>query len=51
LETDASVRGQGAVLSQYQSEGVLHQVAFASRLLSPAEKNCSVRDLKTLAVV
>ena len=51
LETDASVKGLGAVLSQYQSEGILHPVAFASRSLSPTERNYSVTDLETLAVV
>ena len=48
LETDASVKGLGAVLSQYQGDGVLHPVAFASRSLSPAERNYSVTDLETL---
>ena len=51
LETDASVKGLGAVLSLRQADGVLHPVAFASRSLSPAERNYSVTDLETLAVV
>ena len=51
LETDASVKGLGAVLSQYQSNSVLHPVAFASRSLSPVEGNYGVTDLETLAVV
>ena len=51
LETDASVKGLGAMLSQYQSDGVLHPVAFASHSLSPAERNYGVTDLETLAVV
>ena len=51
LETDASVKGLGAVLSQRQADGVLHPVAFASRSLSPAERNYSVTDLETPAVV
>lgn len=51
METDASVKGLGGVLSQYQSDGVLHPVAFASCSLSPAEKNYGVTDLETLAVV
>ena len=45
LETDASIQGLGAVLSQKQIDGLLHPVAYASRSLSgPAE-------LETLAVV
>ena len=51
LETDASIRGLGAVLSQKQSSGKLHPVAFASRALSPPERNYSITELETLAVV
>ena len=51
LETDASVRGLGAVLSQEQTTRRLHPIAFASRALSAAEKNYSITELETLAVV
>ena len=52
LETDASIQGLGAVLSQRQEEDKkLHPVAFASRALNPAEQNYSITDLETLAVV
>ncbi len=51
LETDASIRGIGAVLSQQQEDQKLHPVAFASRGLTAAEKNYSITDLETLAVV
>lgn len=51
LETDASIKGLGAVLSQQQEDGQIHPVAFASRALSLQEKNYSVTDLETLAVV
>ena len=51
LETDASILGLGAVLSQKQPDGRLHPVAYASRALSPTEKNYSVTELETLAVV
>ena len=51
LETDASVQGLGAVLSQTQEDGKLHPVAYASRALNPSEKNYSVTELETLAVV
>ena len=51
LETDASVQGLGAVLSQLQSDNRLHPVAYASRSLTPAEANYSITELETLAVV
>ena len=51
LETDASVQGLGAVLSQVQEDEKLHPVAYASRALNPSEKNYSVTELETLAVV
>lgn len=51
LETDASVRGLGAVLSQTQSDGRSHPIAYASRALSPPEKNYGITELETLAVV
>ena len=51
IETDASYSGLGAILSQEQENGCLHPVSYASRALSPAEKNYGVTDLETLAVV
>ena len=51
VETDASISGLGAVLSQIQVDKKLHPVAYASRSLSPAERNYSVTELETLAVV
>ena len=51
LETDASIQGLGAVLCQTQEDGKSHPVAYASRALNPAEKNYSVTELETLAVV
>lgn len=51
LETDASGLGLGAVLSQVQEDDRLHPVAFASRALSPSERNYGITDLETLAVV
>ena len=50
VETDASISGIGAVLSQVQEDAKLHPVTYASRSLSSAERNYSVTEL-TLAVV
>ena len=50
LETDACLNGLGAVLSQIK-EGLLHPVSYASRSLSSPEKNYSITELETLAVV
>ena len=49
LETDASLHGLGAVLSQRHQK--LHPVAYASRALSQTERNYGVTELQTLAVV
>ena len=51
METDASVQGLGAVLSQYQEDGRLHPIAYASRALNAAEKRYGITELETLAVV
>lgn len=51
LETDASILGIGAVLSQPQEDGLTHPVAYASRALSPQEANYSITELETLVVV
>ena len=51
LETDARVKGLGAVLSQKQEDGRFHPVAYASRALSSQEKTYGITDLETLAVV
>ncbi len=51
LETDASIAGLGAVLSQSQDDNQLHPVAYASRALSSAEKNYCITELETRAVV
>ena len=51
LQTDASIEGIGAVLSQHQEDRCLHPIAYASRALSPQERNYAITDLETLAVV
>ena len=51
VETDASIRGLGAVLAQIQDSGETHPVAYASRALSAAEKNYGITELETLGVV
>ena len=51
LETDASIRGLGAVLNQEQSDGMLHPIAYASRAISQSEANYAITELETLAVV
>ena len=48
VETDASISSLGAVLSQMQQDGNLHPVAYASRLLSAAERNYCITELELL---
>ena len=51
LETDASGRGLGAVLSQEQSDGRNCPVAYASHTLQKHEQNYGIKELEGLAVV
>ena len=39
LETDISLRGLGAVLSQVDENGKVHVIAYASQTLRPSEKS------------
>src|SRR6266498_1782994 len=51
LYTDASLKGLGAVLEQEDENKNLRPVAYASRSLTPAEKNYYMTDLKCLAII
>ena len=51
LETDASAQGLGAILSQEQEDEQVQSVAYASRALSPTERNYSITEMETIAVV
>ena len=53
LETDASLRGLGAVLSHVDEAGKVHVIAYASQTLRPSEKsmcNYSSAKLELLAL-
>ena len=51
LETDISLAGLGAVLSQRDKKGLLHPVACASRALHKHELNYPITELGTLGPV
>lgn len=46
-----SAQGLGAILSQKQEDGQIHPVAYASRALSPTERNYGITEMETLVVV
>src|SRR6266542_3970417 len=48
---DASLKGLEAVLEQEDENGNLRPVAYASRNLTPAEKNYHTTDLECLAII
>ena len=50
LHTDASATGMGAVLSQLDDAGTEHPVYYASKTLSPSERNYSTTVRECLAV-
>jgi phospholipid-translocating ATPase len=51
LQTDASERGIGAVLSQQDKEGSDHPIAFFSRKLLPRETRYATVEKECLAIV
>ena len=51
LETDASSYAYGAVLSQKGRDGKRHLIAFYSKSMTLAERNYTITDKETLAVV
>lgn len=51
IECDSSDDVNAGYLSQPDPEGILHQVAFFSRKLSPAEVNYDIYDKELMAVV
>ena len=50
LQTDASERGVGAVLSQYGEDGTDRPIAYFSRKLLPREQNYSTIEKECLAI-
>lgn len=51
IQAEANMSGIGAVLMQMDEAGKRHAIAFARRVLQPAEKNYSVTHADILAVV
>jgi predicted aspartyl protease len=51
IEADASKYASGAVLTQMDSEGVRHPVAYLSKTFAPAEKNYEIYDRELLAIM
>ena len=50
LQTDASDVGVGAILSQYDEDGIEHVIAYSSKALSPREQNYSTTEKEAFAI-
>ena len=51
LQTDASQNQLGAVLSQLSSDGNMHPIAYASRILKKSERNYCITKLEITALI
>ena len=51
LETNSSDYINGGILSQYDSDGVLHLVAFYSKNITPAQCNYYIYDKELLTII
>ena len=51
IEADASKYATGAVLTQTDSNGDRHPVAFISKTLSPTERNYEIYDRELLSII
>lgn len=51
LETDASGVAMGAVLSQKQSDGHIHPIAYMSQSFNDAQRNYDTHDKELLAII
>ena len=50
LQTDSSDVGEGAILSQYDEDGIEHVIAYSSKALSPREQNYSTTEKEAFAI-
>ena len=51
IETDASDYISVEVMSQYDSNGILHLVAFFSKKYTPAERNYEIYDKELMVII